>query len=88
MADDPSSLDVPEDRPLRHQRDYVAWLAGSVMLEVGGGILTFALPLITLQVTGSVWLTGLVGLAGGTGALVGLIPGACSPIGATASAWS
>jgi MFS family permease len=61
--------------PLRRNREYVRWLVGDVLIDVGAGIASFAFPLVTLAVTGSAGAVGMVGLIQGIGGLIGLIPG-------------
>jgi MFS family permease len=61
--------------PLRRRPEYRRWLLGDILLDVGAGIATFAFPLVTLAVTGSLAAVGLVGLLEGIGGLVGMIPG-------------
>jgi len=68
----PAQIDAP---PLRRNREYVTWLIGDLLLDAGTGIGQFAFPLMTLAVTGSAALTGLVGLVQGAGTLAGMIPG-------------
>lgn len=62
-------------RPLRHNREYLAWLTGDLCQDAGTGIGVFAYPLITLAVTGSAGMSGLVGLVGGVGLVLGMLPG-------------
>lgn len=61
--------------PLRRNREYVAWLTGDLLQDIGGSIGVFAYPLITLAVTGSAAMTGVVGVAGGAGLVLGMLPG-------------
>jgi MFS family permease len=61
--------------PLRRNPEYVRWLTGDILLDIGAGIASFAFPLVTLTVTGSAGAVGMVGLIQGIGALLGLIPG-------------
>lgn len=60
---------------LRRNPEYRRWLLGDLCLDLGAGIGAFAFPLITLQVTGSLGATGLVGLVQGIGTLASLVPG-------------
>lgn len=60
---------------LRRNPEYLKWLVGDLLLDMGTGIGTFAFPLITFMVTGSLGATGLVALIQGLGGLVGMIPG-------------
>lgn len=62
-------------QPLRRNAEYRRWLLGDVCLELGTGIGTFAFPLVTYAVTGSLGATGLVGMIQGIGGLVGMVPG-------------
>ena len=62
-------------QPLRRNAEYRRWLLGDICLELGTGIGTFAFPLVTFAVTGSLGATGLVGMIQGIGGLVGMIPG-------------
>ena len=64
-----------EETPLRKNAEYVRWLSGEIMLSIGAGIGLFAFPLIALLVTGSASAAGLVGLLGGIGLVVGMLPG-------------
>ncbi|GAA1315635.1 MFS transporter [Brachybacterium tyrofermentans] len=66
---------APAPPPLRRNAEYRRWLVGDICLELGTGIGTFAFPLVTLVVTGSLGATGLVGMIQGIGGLAGLIPG-------------
>lgn len=61
--------------PLHRNPEYLRWLVGDLLLDIGTGIGAFAFPLITFTVTGDLGVTGLVALVQGLGALVGLIPG-------------
>lgn len=61
--------------PLRRNPEYVRWLIGDLLLDIGTGIGAFAFPLVTFMVTDDLGITGLVALVQGLGALVGLIPG-------------
>lgn len=61
--------------PLRRNGEYLRWLCGDLLLDIGTGIGTFAFPLITFMVTDSLGTTGLVALVQGLGAVVGMIPG-------------
>lgn len=61
--------------PLRRNPEYLRWLIGDLLLDIGTGIGAFAFPLVTFMVTDSLGITGLVALVQGAGALVGLIPG-------------
>ena len=61
--------------PLRRNGEYLRWLCGDLLLDIGTGIGAFAFPLITFMVTQSLSTTGLVALVQGLGAVVGLIPG-------------
>lgn len=65
----------PPALTLRAIPEYRRWLVGDLVLDLGNAIGLFAFPLITLQVTGSLGATGLVGLVQGLGMLVGLVPG-------------
>lgn len=67
--------ETPEPRPLRRNPEYLRWLVGDLLLDIGTGIGTFAFPLVTFMVTEDLGLTGLVALVQGLGGLVGLIPG-------------
>ncbi|MGP9845212.1 MFS transporter [Brachybacterium sp. 107] len=66
---------APAPEPLRRNAEYRRWLVGDICLELGTGIGTFAFPLVTLVVTGSLAATGLVGMIQGIGGLMGMIPG-------------
>lgn len=55
--------------------EYRRWLVGDLLLDLGTAVGIFALPLLTLMVTGSLGATGLVGLMQALGMLVGMIPG-------------
>ena len=68
-------------QPLRRNAEYRRWLLGDVCLELGTGIGTFAFPLVTYAVTGSLGATGLVGMIQGSGASWGWCPEASSPTG-------
>jgi MFS family permease len=61
--------------PLRRNTEYLRWLLGDLLLDIGTGIGAFAFPLITFMVTDSLSTTGLVALVQGLGAVVGMIPG-------------
>ena len=61
--------------PLHRNGEYLRWLLGDLLLDIGTGIGAFAFPLITFMVTQSLGTTGLVALVQGLGAVVGLIPG-------------
>ncbi|GAA1488478.1 MFS transporter [Brachybacterium sacelli] len=61
--------------PLRRNPEYLRWLLGDLLLDIGTGIGAFAFPLVTFMVTDSLGATGVVALVQGLGALVGLIPG-------------
>lgn len=69
------TLDDAAETLLRRNPEYRRWLLGDLCLDLGAGIGAFAFPLITLQVTGSLGATGLVGLVQGIGTLAGLVPG-------------
>ncbi len=69
------TLDDAVQTSLRRNPEYRRWLLGDLCLDLGAGIGAFAFPLITLQVTGSLGATGLVGLVQGIGTLAGLVPG-------------
>lgn len=73
----PSDPPDPPDEapPLRRNREYRLWLIGDLLQDAGSSIGVFAYPLITLAVTGSAAMTGLVGFIGGAGMLLGMIPG-------------
>lgn len=62
-------------RPLRRNPEYLRWLVGDLLLDLGTGIGAFAFPLVTFMVTQDLGVTGLVALVQGLGALAGLIPG-------------
>lgn len=66
---------VPAPQPLRRNAEYRRWLLGDISLALGTGIGTFAFPLVTFAVTGSLAATGLVGMIQGIGGLLGMIPG-------------
>ena len=66
---------VPGGAPLHRNSEYLRWLLGDLLLDIGAGIGAFAFPLITFMVTGSMGTTGLVALVQGLGAVVGMIPG-------------
>ena len=70
-----TTLDDAAETSLRRNPEYRRWLLGDLCLDLGAGIGAFAFPLITLQVTGSLGATGLVGLVQGIGTLAGLVPG-------------
>lgn len=61
--------------PLRRNPEYLKWLSGDLLQDMGTGIGAFAFPLITFMVTGSLEATGMVALVQGLGGLVGMIPG-------------
>ena len=61
--------------PLHRNGEYLRWLLGDLLLDIGAGIGAFAFPLITFMVTDSLGTTGLVALVQGLGAVVGMIPG-------------
>lgn len=61
--------------PLRRNPEYLKWLLGDLLADMGTGIGTFAFPLVTFMVTDSLGVTGMVALVQGVGALVGLVPG-------------
>ncbi|AXK44672.1 MFS transporter [Brachybacterium saurashtrense] len=61
--------------PLRRNLEYLKWLLGDLLADMGTGIGTFAFPLVTFMVTDSLGVTGMVALVQGVGALVGLVPG-------------
>lgn len=67
--------DPADTMPLRRNPEYIRWLVGDLLLDIGTGIGAFAFPLVTFMVTDSLGATGLVALIQGLGALVGLIPG-------------
>lgn len=60
---------------LRHLPEYRRWLTGDLLLALGEGIGAFAMPLITLTVTGSLRATALVGSAQALATVAGMIPG-------------
>lgn len=66
---------APAPQPLRRNAEYRRWLLGDISLSLGTGIGTFAFPLVTYAVTGSLGATGLVGMIQGIGGLLGMIPG-------------
>ena len=66
----------PADRPpLRRTPEYLKWLAGDLLLDMGTGIGAFAFPLVTFAVTDSLGATGMVALVQGLGAVIGIVPG-------------
>lgn len=71
---------------LRHLPEYRRWLTGDLLLALGEGIGAFAMPLITLTVTGSLRATALVGSAQALATVAGMIPGVCWPTGTTVAA--
>jgi MFS family permease len=71
---DPAA-DRPAPAPLRRNPEYLRWLVGDLLLDMGTGIGAFAFPLIAFMVTGSLGATGMVALVQGLGGLVGMIPG-------------
>lgn len=61
--------------PLRRTPEYLKWLAGDLLLDMGTGIGAFAFPLVTFAVTDSLGATGMVALVQGLGAVIGIVPG-------------
>lgn len=67
-----------EDRaPVRlwQRRDYLAWLASDTSGALASAVYAFAVPLVTLIVTGDPALAGLVAGAGALGRVVATVPG-------------
>lgn len=60
---------------LRKNADYVRWLAGDTLSELGNGVRAFAAPLIAFDVTRSFALAGLVGAAQAIATAVCQLPG-------------
>lgn len=77
-ADDDAHRNTAVDEPLtplRKNREYLTWLTGDLLLDMGRGIAGFAFPLMTLYVTDSAGAVGIVGLIQGAGMVMGMIPG-------------
>lgn len=74
-SESPRASEAEAPIPLRGNAEYLRWLVGDLLLDIGTGIGAFAFPLVTFMVTEDLGVTGLVGLVQGLGALVGLIPG-------------
>lgn len=60
---------------LLRQRDYLVWLAGDTSGALAASVYGFAVPLLTLVVTGEPALAGLVAAAGAVGRVAGTLPG-------------
>lgn len=60
---------------LLRQRDYLVWLAGDTSGALAASVYGFAVPLLTLVVTGEPALAGLVAAAGALGRVAGTLPG-------------
>ncbi|GAA1973802.1 hypothetical protein GCM10009718_07170 [Isoptericola halotolerans] len=70
---------VPPDAPapapgLLRNRSYLLVMSGLTTEALGAGIAVFAVPLIALSLTGSVWQAGVVTAVGHTGALLATLP--------------
>ena len=61
--------------PLRRRGTYLLWLAGDTAQQLGLGLGSFAMPLLTLIVTGSPTVAGTVGAVQLVGGVVGFLPG-------------
>lgn len=61
--------------PLSKSRNYLLWLAGDTAQELGIGLGSFAMPLITLATTGSPSVAGSVAAVQAIGAVIGFLPG-------------
>lgn len=78
---DPSSSDPaapsPAARPPRllRQRDYLLWWVGDTSGALAASVYGFAVPLLTLLVTGEPALAGLVAAAGAAGRVAATLPG-------------
>ena len=71
-ADDDASAPAPR---LLRQRDYLVWLASDTSGALATSVYGFAVPLVTLVVTGEPALAGLVAAAGALGRVAGTLPG-------------
>jgi MFS family permease len=60
---------------LLRQRDYLVWLAGDTSGALAASVYGFAVPLLTLVVTGEPALAGLVAAAGAVGRVTATLPG-------------
>jgi MFS family permease len=60
---------------LLRQRDYLVWLAGDTSGALAASVYGFAVPLLTLVVTGEPALAGLVAAAGAVGRVAATLPG-------------
>ena len=61
--------------PLRRRGTYLLWLGGDTAQQLGLGLGSFAMPLLTLIVTGSPTVAGTVGAVQLVGGVVGFLPG-------------
>jgi MFS family permease len=68
---------------LRRNRDYLGWVAGEALSDLGTSLSTFAYPLLVLFATHSPARTGIVAAAANIGSLVTMLIG-----GALADRWS
>lgn len=74
LASPPQTPPARSPRLLRH-RDYLVWLAGDTSGALAASVYGFAVPLLTLVVTGEPALAGLVAAAGALGRVAGTLPG-------------
>ncbi|WP_460435778.1 MFS transporter, partial [Angustibacter speluncae] len=74
-ATSPSGPPSARSPRLLRQRDYLVWLAGDTSGALAASVYGFAVPLLTLVVTGEPALAGLVAAAGALGRVAGTLPG-------------
>lgn len=61
--------------PLRANSDYVRWFISDVVADGGAAVLSFAMPLIALSVTGSLTLSGAIAGTTALARVLSMIPG-------------
>ena len=71
--------------PLHRNGEYLRWLCGDLLLDIGTGIGAFAFPLITFMVTQSLSTTGLVALVQDSARSSVSSLAVCSPTGSSAA---